>query len=221
MKTTLLIPTLNEIDGMRVIMPRIKREWIDQIVVVDGGSTDGTAEYALENGYFTIKQQKKGLMNAYREAMLHITGDIVITFTPDGNSLPELIPALIEKMHQGYDMVIVSRYLDGAHSYDDDRVTAFGNRLFTGIINLFFGAHYTDTLVGFRAWKKELFDLTKSEPDLHSFEPFSAIRCAQYRLKTAEIPGDEPKRIGGIRKMRPFRNGLQVVKIILRALFVR
>ena len=56
MKITLLIPTLNEIEGMKAIMPRIKKEWIDQILIVDGGSIDGTVEYAKKNGYFIDKQ---------------------------------------------------------------------------------------------------------------------------------------------------------------------
>jgi len=52
MKITLLIPTLNEIDGMKIIMPRIRREWYDQMIILDGGSADGTIEYARESGYF-------------------------------------------------------------------------------------------------------------------------------------------------------------------------
>ena len=51
MKVTLLVPTLNEIHGMKSIMPRVKPEWCDQILVLDGQSTDGTAEYAKKQGY--------------------------------------------------------------------------------------------------------------------------------------------------------------------------
>ena len=51
MKVTLLIPTLNEIQGMKEIMPRIKKEWVDQIIIIDGDSTDGTLEYAKENNW--------------------------------------------------------------------------------------------------------------------------------------------------------------------------
>ena len=59
MKTTLFIPTFNEIDGMKVIMPRIKKEWVDQIIIADGGSTDGTVEYANECGYEVFVQKKR------------------------------------------------------------------------------------------------------------------------------------------------------------------
>lgn len=127
MKFTLLVMTLNEIDGMKAIMPRVDRGWFEQILVVDGNSTDGTIEWARENGYEVIVQTKPGFRFAYNEALPHIRGDFVITFSPDGNSIPELLPDLISKMGEGYDMVIASRYLDGAQSQDDDIVTAFGN----------------------------------------------------------------------------------------------
>ena len=221
MKTTLLIPTLNEIDGMKVTMPKIKKEWVDQIIVVDGGSNDGTVEYVKENGYFLVEQKTKGLVGAYKEALEFASGDVVITFTPDGNSLPEIIPELVKKMNEDYDMIIVSRYLKGAKSYDDDIITAFGNWMFTNMINVLFRAHYTDTLVGFRAWKKDLFFRTKADENLPSFEPFSAIKCAKLNLKYSEIPGSEPRRIGGARKMQPLRNGFQVLMIILKELFGR
>ena len=54
-----------------------------------------------------------------------IEGDVLITFSSDGNSIPKLIPPLVEKMREGYDMVIVSRYKEDAKSDDDDFVTAF------------------------------------------------------------------------------------------------
>ena len=50
------------------------------------------------------------MRHAYMEALSHITGDVVLTFSPDGNSIPELIPECIKKMKEGFDMVIVSRY---------------------------------------------------------------------------------------------------------------
>src|SRR5262245_17569345 len=98
MTVTLLVPTLNEIEGMRVIMPRVRREWCDQILFVDGRSTDGTVEYAREHGYEVVVQRQKGIRFAYIEAIPHVRGEVVITFSPDGNSIPDLIPALIEKM---------------------------------------------------------------------------------------------------------------------------
>jgi len=221
-RVTLLLPTLNEADGMRHVIPRIRKEWVDQILVVDGGSCDETVALAKEAGYDVMRQKTKGLAAAYADAMPSITGDIVVLFTPDGNSVPERIPPLVAKMREGgFDMVIVSRYREGAKSEDDDPITAFGNWMFTRTINLFFGGRYTDVLVGFRAWKKELYDLSIRWVGRDDFEPRSTIRCAKMKLKVGEIPGDEPKRVGGVRKMRPFVNGWKIVKIIIEEIIHR
>lgn len=231
MKVTLLIPTLNEIEGMKVIMPRIKKEWVDQIIILDGGSNDGTINYTKEHGYFTVVQKRRGLRNGYLEALPYIEGDVVITFSPDGNSIPELIPDLIEKMKEGYDMVIASRYAKGARSYDDDIVTAFGNWLFTNLINLIHGANYTDAMVMFRAYKKELIyklDLYKEESFCLeeklfntniSWEPLLSIRAAKKKLKCTDIPGDEPPRIGGRRKLQVLRWGLAYMMQVFKEMF--
>jgi len=92
MKTTLLVMTLNEINGMKAIMPQVDRSWVDQIIVVDGGSKDGTIEWARDNGYEVYIQKQRGFRHAYTEVWPLITGDLVITFSPDGNSIPALNP---------------------------------------------------------------------------------------------------------------------------------
>lgn len=232
MKVTLLIPTLNEINGMKAVMPQIKPEWCDQILVVDGQSTDGTAEYARAQGYDVVIQQQKGMRHAYMEALPHVKGDVILTFSPDGNSIPELIPACIDKLKEGYDMVIVSRYAKGAKSYDDDAVTSFGNWLFTTMINLLHGGNYTDAMVIYRAYRKSLItelDLDKDESyefeeklfkTKISWEPLLSIRCAKRKLKCADIPGDEPAREGGERKLQVLKWGAAYMFEVLREIFV-
>ena len=233
MGVTLIVPTLNEIEGMRQIMPRIRRDWYDQLIVVDGGSRDGTIEYARQQGYFVYVQKKTGFRNAYFEILPFIKGDVVLTFSPDGNSIPELIPPLIDKIKEGYDMVIVSRYLDGAHSYDDDQVTAFGNWLFTRTINILHGGHYTDAMVIFRSYKTQIiYDLELQRDEGYStaerlfnthisWEPLLSVRAAKRRLKVTEIPGDEPARIGGERKLKVFKWGGAYYFQFVREVFYR
>jgi len=231
MKTTLLVLTLNEINGMKAIMPKIKKEWCDQTIIVDGGSTDGTIEWAREQGYFVYVQKQKGFRHAYTEVLPYIEGDVVLTFSPDGNSIPELIPDLITKMKEEYDMVIVSRYLNDAKSEDDDIVTAFGNWLFTKTVNVLHGAHYTDAMVIFRAYKTQLiYDLELNKDNGYelaeklfktkiSWEPLLSVRAAKRKLKVTEIPGDEPPRIGGERKLKVLKWGAAYYFQFVREVF--
>jgi glycosyltransferase involved in cell wall biosynthesis len=219
MKTTLLVMTLNEINGMKAIMPQVDRSWVDQIIVVDGGSKDGTIEWAQENGYEVYVQKQRGFRHAYTEVWPLVRGDVVITFSPDGNSVPELIPDLIAKMKEGYDMVIASRYLGDAKSEDDDIVTGFGNWLFTRTVNLLHGGKYSDVMVIYRAYRKAMAqELGLDREDAYalpeklfktkiSWEPLLSVRAAKAKLKVTEIPGDEPARIGGERKLQVLQWG--------------
>jgi len=161
-----------------------------------------------------FKQSVKGLGNGYREALAKTTADVIVTFSPDGNSIPEKIPHLIEEMKKGSDMVIVSRYLGGARSADDDYLTSWGNPLFTRLINFCFDGKYSNSLVIFRAYKREILNRLKIDAVHMTYEAQISIRAAKAKLKIKEIPGDEPKRIGGVRKMNPFVTGWAILKEI-------
>ncbi len=221
MKISIIILTLNEIDGMKAMMPRVKKDWYDELVIADGGSTDGTIEYAKEHGYFIFVQREKGAGAAFLEAIRKVSGDIAILFVPDGNFIPEKIPELINKMKEGYDIAMVSRYRDGAKSYDDDIVTAFGNKMFTGLINLLFRTRLTDALYGYCAFKKSLIDELKITTKTPCCVVQLLIRANKKKLKITEIPGDEPARIGGIRKLQPLRHGLYLLRMITKEFFIR
>tara|TARA_Y100000031_G_C8249247_1_gene399658 strand:+ start:3553 stop:3846 length:294 start_codon:yes stop_codon:yes gene_type:complete len=84
--------TINEVVGMKAIMPNVDDNLFDQIIVSDYQSTDGTIEWAKQQGYLVVNQQKPGLRNAFIEALPYVEGDIVVTFSPDGNSVAERLP---------------------------------------------------------------------------------------------------------------------------------
>ena len=227
---TLLVPVLNEIEGMRAIFPLVRPEWCDQVLVVDGGSADGSAEYARQQGFDTYVQRRSGIRFAYIEAWPLIRGDIVVTFSPDGNCPAEAIPQLIEAMKGGFDMVIASRYLGSAKSDDDDVMTAFGNWMFTRLINVLHGGRYTDAMGIFRAYRTGLFSELALDRDERytpekllwttiGVEPLLSVRCAKKRLKVSEIPVPEPIRIGGKRKLQMFRWGGAYLLQVFRELY--
>jgi glycosyltransferase involved in cell wall biosynthesis len=228
----IFIPTLNEIDGIREILPRLSRDWYDELIVIDGGSTDGTVEYLKAEGVDVRQEEKRGIVNTYNQAFRATTSELFITLQGDGNCLVDLIPGLIEEAEKGYDIVFVSRYLPPAKSHDDSALTAIGNYVFTRIINLLFGARYTDALGGFRAYRRSAvlrmrLDiqpdadwLTRRYDLLNTWEIGGCARAAKLGLRTYEIPGDEPKRTGGESKVSIIRNGLMVISQILYELAI-
>ncbi len=214
MKTTRLVMALNEIDGMKAIMPRVDPGWVDQIILCDGGSTDGTVEWAKAHGMTVHVQSRPGFRRGYIEVWPMIEGDVVVTFSPDGNSIPEKIPELLARIEDGYDLVIASRYTGDAHSEDDSLLTGFGNWLFTRTINVLFGGRYRDSMVIFRAYRKDMAERLELADDGAfifvetlfgiglrnlSWEPLMSARAARYGYRIAEIPASEPPRIGGQR----------------------
>lgn len=218
-RATLLALTLNEIEGVKAILPRIDHSLFQQILVVDGGSSDGTPEWCRANGFEVCQQRRPGIRHAYHEAWPLVRGDIVLTFSPDGNCAPEAIAPILAKLREGYDLVIGSRYLGEARSEDDSLLTAFGNWLFTRTVNLLHGGSYTDCMVIFRAFRRSLvaeLDLDKDESyrlaeslfgTVISWEPLMSVRAAKRGLRIAETAAGEPPRIGGKSKLQPFRWG--------------
>lgn len=238
MKTTLVVPALNELEGLRAIMPRVKPEWCEQVIVLDGHSTDGTIELAKEMGYEVFEPESRGLWNQLRELFLSgsVKGDIVITFSPDGNSVPEGIPLLSQAIELlGHDMVVASRYACGAHSDDDTKITGLGNWLFTRLVNLMCRSRYTDIFVMFRAFRKEMVDKLGFTGDipkiqklllkittLTGWEAPMSIRAAKAGLKVAEIPVEEPPNYSnaGRRRTHWIKHGFVVlVQILYEGLF--
>src|SRR3989344_6669378 len=214
-KTALIALAVNEVEGIRQVFPRINREAMDEIIVVDLNSTDGTVEYCQERGYRVHHQRSRGYGAGVVETLTITDADVIVEFPPDGSSLPEKIPEILAKIDEGYDLVIASRYRDGAKSYDDDFVTRFGNWLFTAIINILFRAHYTDTLVGFRAYRRSAHNKLGLSTRGLSWTAQQSIQFAKAGLKVTEIGVDEPARIGGVRKMRPVKTGLEILWVIV------
>lgn len=216
---TLLALTLNEVQGVQAVLPAVDKTLFHQILVVDGGSTDGTVEWCRSNGFDVMVQSQPGIRFAYLEAWPHVTGDVVLTISPDGNCDPAFLAPIIAKMAEGFDMVIGSRYLGDAHSDDDTWMTGVGNWLFTRTVNLLHGARYTDCMVIYRAFRRSLIaelDLDKDASYVLperlfrttiSWEPLMSVRVAKRRLRVAEVAAGEPVRIGGKSKLQPFRWG--------------
>lgn len=223
MRVSIIVFELNEIDGMRAMMPQIRKEWYDELIVVDGGSTDGTIEYARGQGYQLFVQQERGVGAALNEAVRKASGDIVVLYAPDGSFETDKIPLMIQKIEQGYDIVNVTRYGYGARSHDDTIFTAIGNRVFTAMANTFFGRQFrfTDFLYTYLAFRRNLISELALDTTLMTWGQILLLRSVKRNLRIIEIPGDEPPRVGGAVKVPKLRAAWQLFTTILRERFVR
>ena len=216
MSIAMVVPTLNEIDGMKKIMPRINRSWIDEIIIVDGGSTDGTIEEAQKLGLKIVHQKSRGVGDAYKLGIEATDCDYVLFFSPDGNHEIKDIPILINKIKSGYEIVHINRFGKTSKSEDPGLITGFGNRMFTFLVNVFFGGHFGDCLDGFKIVKRNTILELKLDAKRENYEQQICIRAAKLGKKIFEVDGNEPKRIGGERKMSPLYTGYQLSRQILR-----
>jgi len=210
--TAVVLTTLNEITGVKKIVPQINREWAEEIIFVDGGSTDGTIEEAKKMGFKVIIQTQKGDFTgghggALIDGVNATTSDNIIFFGPDGNAEPEKIPELIEKIKEGYDQVLVTRFGKGSVNLDADIVDTFGNKMFAFLVNVFFGGHWTDILNESRIISRKAFNELKFDAMGMSSTQQMSIRGLKRKQKICEIIGNEGKRIGGKRKMHPLSTG--------------
>jgi glycosyltransferase involved in cell wall biosynthesis len=220
---TLVVLTLNEIDGVTGVFPKLPMHCLDEVLVVDGGSTDGTLEFFEARGVAVIRQERRGRGEAFRLAVHHARNDLLVFFSPDGNEDPDDIPRLIEGLAAGYDMVIASRFMRGARSEDDDKFLfasrRWGNLMFTWLVNVMCGrrTYITDTINGFRAITRSAFARLAPDAEGYAIEFQMSIRALQLGLRVLEIPTQEAPRVGrGVSKLNAIPVGLKFGALLVR-----
>ena len=119
MKSSLIILTLNEIEGVRNLHDKIPFDAVDKCFVVDGGSIDGTTEFFMERGIRVVPQAIKGRGEAFRIAVKEAEGDHLVFFSPDGNEDPDDIPRLLELLTKGYGLAIASRFMPNSQNEEN------------------------------------------------------------------------------------------------------
>ncbi len=160
-----IIPAFNEALSIGKVVSAIPKAVVDQVIVVDNGSTDETAERAAQAGAVVLHQPKRGYGNACLAGIAYCQAqvpnpDIIVFLDGDFSDFPEEIPSLVEPITSGYaDLVIGSRTLGNAEPGSLTIQQVFGNWLATRLLRLFFRARFTD-LGPFRAIRfSSLLDL--------------------------------------------------------------
>lgn len=219
-RVSVVIPALNEARNLGYVLDTLPAG-IFEVVLVDGGSTDGTVEAArsARPDIRIVRQPGRGKGDALAAGLAACGGDVVVMLDADGSTDGAEIPRFVDALLEGADLVKGSRFLSGGGSSDISRLRRAGNRLFCSMVNQLFGTRYSDLCYGFNAAWLHTFRQVSLDCDGFEVETVFSIRSAKAGLRVTEVPSFEATRLHGRSKLRPVRDGWRVLRAILRERF--
>ena len=214
MRTSLVIPAYNEVEGL----PLVVREYldvVDEVIMVDDGSSDGTfqAAQALVCGKVKLLRHEvnQGKVAALRTGVLQASGDIII-FTDADNTYPaRYVPPLVQEIEKGADLVL------GARIQARENIPAFnrlGNNIFSFLATYISCIRIKDSQTGMRAFRREMFDKLDVKAKGLEFETKMTVRAAKLGYKIVEIPIEYRERVGKS-KLNPLKDGARMLTALL------
>ena len=215
-----IIPTLNEEQSIGKVIADIP-DWVDDIIVVDNGSTDRTVEVAIAHGARVVPQPERGYGAACLAGIDALQQpDIVVFLDGDYSDYPEQMDMLVDPIIAGEaDMVIGSRVAGKSERGALTPQAIFGNWLSCKLMRLFWGVRYTD-LGPFRAIKRSALEFLEMQDRNFGWTIEMQIKAAQRGLREKELPVRYRKRIGKSKISGTVKGVIMAGTIILRTIFV-
>ncbi|GAA2267653.1 hypothetical protein GCM10010149_05360 [Nonomuraea roseoviolacea subsp. roseoviolacea] len=214
---SVVVPAMNEAENLPHVFATLP-QWIDEIVLVDGNSVDDTVEVAkrLRPNVKVVTQTGRGKGDALAAGFAACTGDIIVMIDADGSTDGHEIISFVGALVTGADFVKGSRYAAGGGSDDLTFSRKFGNKVLTGLVNMMYGTQYTDLCYGYNAFWARHLDVLDLDCDGFEVETLMNVRAAKAGLKVHEVPSHERCRIHGESNLHAVRDGLRVLRTILR-----
>jgi glycosyltransferase involved in cell wall biosynthesis len=212
---SLVIPAKNEAANLPWVLARIP-SFVDEVLIVDGLSTDGTIEVAqqLKSDIVVVHEMTPGKGAAVRAGFEAARGDIVVMLDADGSMDPAEIGRFVEAIENGADLAKGSRRLAGGGSADLTLIRDLGNRALLQAANRLFGTSFSELCYGYMAVRRSRI----AELGLlsHGFEIETEIvtRAVRCGLAIAEVPSFEAPRRAGASNLSAIRDGLRIVRTL-------
>lgn len=221
---TVLLPTLNEAEGIVSTLRRLPRDALQaahfdvDVWIVDGASTDGTAERAQALGAHVIVEQRRGYGRAYKTALARVPGDVVVTADADDtyplDQLPQLLSTFFER---GLDFATINRFAK-LESGSMSATNRFGNAVLSLAARMLFGVRLRDSQSGMWILNRRALERLPLE-SLSDGMPFSQdLKLAAFghpHLRAAELPGRYRPRVGEAKLLR-WSDGTRNLRGLLR-----
>lgn len=213
---SVVIPAMNEALNLPYLLPQIP-PGVTEVIIVDGRSTDGTAEMAaaIRPDVTIVHQQGRGKGDALRAGFDAATGDIIVMLDADGSMSPREIPRYIEALANGADVVTGSRLMPGGGSADITPLRKWGNDALVLAFAVLYGVRHTDLCYGYMAFWRRSLEALDLDCDGFEIETLINVRAVKAGLRIEEVPSNEARRLHGESNLRTFRDGFRVLRTLL------
>lgn len=215
-EVSIVIPAFNEEIGLRRIVPELRRAAnVAEVIVVDDGSTDATAQVAREAGARVLRQPyNKGYGASLKRGIREAATDFIVIMDSDGQHNPEDISRLLEPLGE-YDMVVGERTRQSRGPW----TRRPGKILLTWVAQYLIGQKIPDLNSGFRAFARErALEFMHMLPNGFSFTTTLTLALMKAGYSVGYVPIEVPARVGRRSSVRFARDGLQTALLITRAI---
>lgn len=219
---SVVIPVFNEEATVGNIVTRTKKTLEQlgvsyEILVVDDGSDDRSADIAQELKAHVLKKAHQGKGFALRSGFRQAKGELVVTLDADGSHQPEEIPLVLRYIREGKaDFVVGSRFFDSeANQTKIPKINRTGNRMFNGLIWYLTGVQISDSQSGFRAIRSSLIKRMKLGSHGYEVESEMLVKALKMGARVAETPISFVQRTVGSSKLDPVKDGVRILYAII------
>lgn len=212
---------LNEEQNLPYVLVNVPG-WVDEVLLVDGHSTDMTVEVAkkLCPTIKVVYQPGKGKGDALKYGVQQANGDIIVTLDADGQTDPKDIPRFVAPLLNGYDLVKGTRLVHGRPT-NMPRYRWFGNKILVITCNILYGTRYTDICSGYNAFWKSTFQRLKLTNNGFEMEQEMMVKVKKMGLKVMEMEHHDAGRLGSNSKVSGVKQGLVDWWIIVKEVLVK
>jgi glycosyltransferase involved in cell wall biosynthesis len=217
-RITVIIPCLNEEQGIESVLRRMP-EFVDEVIVVDNGSTDRTSDVARSFGARVIRENVRGYGRSYKTGFASATGDLIITLDGDHSYPPDAISYLLEAfLHLDVDFLNASRF-----PVRDRRAMSFkhkmGNFILSFAMSLLYFRWVRDSQSGMWVFRRSILSNMKLVSDGMAFSEEIKIEALKSnRVRFMEISIQYTSRLGEI-KLNPWRDGFYNLWFLVKKRF--
>ncbi len=218
---SVVIPVFNEEQTIGNIITRTKMTMEQmgvpyEVLVVDDGSEDRSADISQEKEAEVLRETHQGKGYALRSGLRMAKGELVVTLDSDGSHKPEEIPSVVRCIREDRaEFVIGTRFFNSINKSKISKVNRIGNRLFNVLIGFLTGVKISDSQSGFRAIKSSIIKRMNLRSQGYEVESEMLVKALKMGARVAETPISFEQRTVGCSKLDPIRDGIRILYAIV------